>query len=439
MAELTPLVEPNINSTGIPINIQPTMIFSQAIEEGSVAPENFFIVSTKKEQDPDQAYESASITDIVPAEVEHRRIQLATTNDFTGYDFGTGTTPGELWRSEVKIIPDAPLKPNTNYAVIISDRNSLITVFDPQPGGSNSGSGELLAEGPYEGFSAEIYTVNIVSSGGKSTASYYWSRQSDGYTSPIINAAGKFTEIDRGLRIKFSDGTYDVSDSFSVNVRPEDRLNDLFSWSFGTALTNFEVPEDDESGDLINLPVNTPGSASNGQASQPAFYVEEVSPEFGSTMVRPARKGVVRLGPVIFSTNEETDDHNGWRFEFVDGVTAGNETISLIGSNRVEIQIEDEVSTAQEVVDAFNTSALAADFTAATSKPDKVVKDKTRNTMTRGAGVNQFIITFNKDINPATVDSNIRATTRDIYPSTPEEMLFYTTTVNGNTITLTFD
>ena len=440
MADLTPLVEPLIGSTGIPINVEPSALFSQAIDEGTAVPENFFLVCVQKEGvNQDEILQHASITDIVPAEIEHRRVELLTQDDYTGKDFGIGGSAGELWRSEVLIKPTVPLKPNTNYAVIVSDRVGLISVFDPQPAGLNSGTGALEAEGPYTELITDQYTITIVSSGGKSSATYFWSRSSDGHTSNVLTASAGFMEIDRGVKVKFLAGTYDVSDSFTVRVRPQDRLSSLFSWTFATALDNFNVPEDERSNDIVNLPVLNPVANGSGVAT-PAFYVDKIAPDFGKCHVTVANKATARVGGIVFSTKQETNQYNGWRIEYTSGGTAGSEAVTLVGSNKIEIQVESGVSTEQQVVDAFNAEvAVNVNFVASTSTGSALVTSGAKVNLTRGNNPNQYIITFNKDVDASSLDGNLRVTTQPLHPVGEELDIYYTRTVSANVVTLTLE
>ena len=440
MADLTPVVEPLIGSTGIPINVEPKALFSQAIEEGTAVPENFFLVCTQKEGvSQDEILQNASITDIVPASIEHRRVELLTDDTYTGNDFGTGASAGELWRSEVTIKPDYPLSPNTNYAVIISDRVGLINVFDPEPAGLNSGTGELVAEGPYDELITDTYTITIISSGGKNSATYFWSRSSDSFTSPALTASNGFMEIDRGLKVKFLDGTYDVSDSFTIRVRPEDRLTGIFSWSFATALENFDVPEDDRSNDIVDLPVNDPVGTPSTPTS-PDFYVESITPEFGECDIKTANKATARIGGAIFTTLQETSQYNGWRIEYTSGGTAGSEVVTVVGTNKIEIQVEDGVSTEQQVIDAFNAEVAVNTFlVASTTNGTATVVASSRANIIRGVNPNQYIITFNKDVEASSLDGNLRVTTQPLYPVGEEIDVYFTRTVNANVVTLTLE
>ena len=111
MANLTPVVEPIVNSTGNPITTFPKVLFEKAIDAGSVNESNFFIVSLRREgdQDQDQLLQvSNAIQDIMPATLEYRRVNLADLNTFTGKDYGA-VSAGELYRSEITLKPKQPL------------------------------------------------------------------------------------------------------------------------------------------------------------------------------------------------------------------------------------------------------------------------------------------------------------------------------------------
>ncbi len=70
-------------------------------------------------------------------------------------------------------------------------------------------------------------------------------------------------------------------------------------------------------------------------------------------------------GRIVIEANAPGEQFNGYTINIVGGGTAGAETVTYDTSTKtITIQIEENVSTAQTVVSAFNASAAAADFTA---------------------------------------------------------------------------
>lgn len=438
MANLTPIVEPVVNSTGNPITTFPKVMFEKAIDVGSVNESNFFIVSLRKEGEQDQnelLQVSNAISDIVPADLEYRKVNLADTDTFTGKDYGTTLSAGSLYRSEVTLKPKQPLRPNTNYAVIVSKNTSLITVFDAS---LVSGSLDTLkVAGVYTGLTADTYEVLVTIAGTKNEAYYTWKRLSDNHVSAPLQARGRFIEIDRGLKIKFDTADYTVGTKYSIKVKPADKLVDIFSWNFSTGLGSYKVPDDEKSGDVINLPVVNPNVPPVAPAA--TFKVVSIEPTLGASLVKIANKAIATLYGVIIQAKVETSAYNGWKFEFVGGGTAGSEVVTQPTADKILVEVAENLSSVQQVVDALNAHVgVSADFEAVTVTPTLTVKaGKTR--ITKGVSPNQVIITFNKNVDASTLEDNIRLMHSEVYPGGPEEELYFTTTVNNNIVTLTIE
>ena len=259
MANLTPLVDPANNVEGVPIGINVTALFEKAIDEGSISSSSCFLVETSKKEDGglDEylASPSNSINGIVNADVSSLRINLSDEDPFIGVDYGTDPNSGELYRTKVTIDPKQTLKPNTNYAAILSQEVSLVSVFDAEEGVGNTGSGIRQTKGVFSGLTADTYTITITEGGELNRVKYIWTRLSDGNISATINAANRFIEIDRGVQLKFEEGDYGLADTFTVRVVPSDFQVSIFAWVFSTGSGDFERPDDEDTGSLINIPV----------------------------------------------------------------------------------------------------------------------------------------------------------------------------------------
>lgn len=440
MANLTPVVDPIVNSTGNPITTFPKVLFEKAIDVGSVNESNFFIVSLRKEgeQDQDQLLHfSNAISDIFPADLEYRKVNLLDQDTFTAKDFG-GVNAGLLYRSEVLLKPKQPLRPNTNYAVIVSKNTSLITVFDPALiAGSND---TLKAAGVFTGLTSDTYEILVTTAGSKNEAYYTWKRLSDNYTSTPLQARGRFIEIDKGIKVKFDTANYLVGDKFSIKTQPADKLVDIYSWNFSTGTGSYKVPDDQKSGDLINLPIIN-GNTTTLPSVLPvnAFKVISVEPNLGASLVKLANQAIAMLAGVIIQSKLPTNAYNGWKFEFVGGGVAGAEVVTMPSPTAIQVQIENNVSTNLQIITAINASALVnANFEASTILPaSKALIGRTR--IAKGVLPNKIVITFSKNVNASTIDGNISIMHSEVYPSGPEEELYFTTAVTNNIVTLTIE
>lgn len=433
MSILVPIVTPINNALGIAVGFEPTAIFSQAIEAGTISISSCFIVEipTHNETDLDVFLANASFGDIVQSKVRSERINLLDEDIYSIPDYGNDIDSGEKYRTKIYIKPDNLLKPNTTYAALLSKDLSLLSVFDIDPNAGNSGTGSLSSKGLFLGLASDTYTITIASSGDKNTAKYMWSRVSDGFTSTMIEARGRLIEIDKGLQIEFEDGDYIIGDSFTVKAIVADRQVEIYSWTFATGSGDYQIPDDERSGDLLNLPV-IGGSSTSGEG----LFVTNISPANAESLVKIPRKANVAIQDTLFLTLLYTSLFNEYTIELLSGGIAGSETVTLTGSD-IQITIEDGVSTSTQIASAFNASALvninfeAVVLTIATQS----IQAKTK--FSKGIDATKITVTFNKDLNPSSITDNVKVTTRPVYPSGPEEELSFTTVVSGKQLTIT--
>jgi hypothetical protein len=437
MSNLIPIVTPANNTQGIAIGYIPTAIFEKSIEPGSILASTCFIVEipTHNQTNLDSYIANSSFGDIVQSTVTFERINLLNESIFTGTDDGGDLDSGEKYRTKIYIKPNSPLKPNTTYAALLSKDISLLSVFDSVVGGGNSGDGIITAQGPFKGTIADTYTITIASSGTKNNAKYIWTRASDSFSSVMIEARGRFVEIDRGLKIRFEDGSFTIGDSFAVSVIPQDKQADIFSWTFSSSSGFYQTPTDERSDDLLDIPVSG-GPVTSGDG----FYVTGINPVNASTMLKIPRKSSVSVGEVVFSTKEYTSAFNATTIAYTSGATAGSEVVSLLG-DAISIQIEAGVSTAQQVVTAFNSSLLVnPNFEATLLTTAGVLQIvQAPKKVSKGVDATVIQITFNKDIDALTVPGRVSLTSSPIYPSGPTEALNFSTAVVGKILTLTIE
>lgn len=434
MANLVPVVTPPNDALGVAVGIAPTVIFKQAIEPGAISSSSCFIVEipTHDKTNLDEYLSNSKLGNIVPALVSYERINLLDEDVYSSLDFGSDIDSGEQYRTKIYIKPNNLLKPNTTYAALLSKDISLLNVFDPEPNAGNSGDGALLAQGLFKGLVPDTYTITITSSGNKNTASYMWTRASDSFVSTAIEARDRFIEIDKGLKIKFDNGSYTIGDSFIVRVRPADKQQEIFSWNFSTGSGDYQDPDDENSGSLLNLPV-----IGGSQVAGESLFVTDIQPANADTLVKIPRKANVQVGDVLFVTQAYTSAFNNYTVEVVDGAVAGAEVVSVVGT-AIQISIEAGVSTAKQVVDAFNASALVnADFVASTEKESTAQSANAAKKFSTGIDATQIKITFNKDLDPATITDRIKIKSSQIYPTGKIEDLTFSTAVTGNVLTIT--
>jgi len=434
MSNLVPIVTPANNALGITIGFHPTAIFEQSMEAGTISAGSCFVVEISKHEasDLDAYISNATIQDILPAKVSLERINLLDEDLYTSLDFGNDIDSGEKYRTKIYIKPSNLLKPNTTYAAILSKDLSLLSVFDPEPNAGNSGTGELLSQGAYTGLTADTYTVTVVTTGEKNTAKYVWSRSSDGHTSVSLEARNRYIEIDNGLKLKFEDGSYVIGDSFVIEVIPADKQDEIYSWTFSTGSGDYQTPDDEKSGSILNLPVMGDTSVTGE-----GLFVTDVQPANGQSLVKIPRKANVTVGDVLFITKEYTSSFNEYTVEFLDGAVAGAEVVAITGTD-ISVTIQAGESTAQQIVDAFNASALVnVDFDSSTESATNKQTVQAKLPMSKGVNATAITFTFNKDLNPASITDKIKALVRSVYPAGSQEELSFSTNVSGNQLVIT--
>lgn len=434
MSELTPVVSPSINATGTSIGVDVTALFGRALEAGSITPTSCFLVEIKSDSQLENSVAASNmVKDIVPAKTSIKRIDLLTTAEVSTIDYGDTLSAGMLYRSKVVINPDQLLKPNTNYAVLLSKDISTITVFDPKVNVNNDGTGTIAAIGTYTGLISNTYTVLINKSGDKTSAEFSWIRLSDNYTSVAIKCSSKYLEIEKGLKIKFLDGNFVVGDSFTVKVIPADFQASVYGWNFSTGSGEIKTPEDNHSDDLINLPViNETGM----NVPIDPLKIVSIEPANAATCLLIPRKSDVGIGDLIILTKEYTSIYNGYSMQFVGGGTAGSETIALTGKV-FTITIEDGVTTAQHIIDAIAASAYNTTLVGTSSAPNTQQTIQPAKKFSQGQDNKPIKITFNKNIKDEGILDRIKIKTQAVFPATNPLELKYSYSISGKTITIT--
>jgi len=436
MSNLTPIVSPPNNGLGTSVGILPTAIFEKSMEKGSVNTSSCFLVEIERKDDQswDDILNSANfISNIVDADVSSQKINLADENEYTGVDYGNDIDSGEQYRTKIIIDPVNTLKPNTNYAGLLSKDLTPITVFDSEANGGNSGNGKIDIKGPHTSLIEDEYIITITHPGTANTAKYGWFRVSDSASSGVIEARGRYTEIGQELRIKFLDGSFVAGDSYTVKIIPADYQAEIFSWNFSTGSGEYQEPDDERSGSLIDLPVSGGSSASID-----SLQIVSIDPPNAATLVPIARKSGVTVGLIVYITKEYTSSYNSFTVEYLAGGTAGSETVDVIDTTKIQITIEDGVSTAQQVVDVFNADALGADIEASTESGTATQAIQEAKKFSEGVDANTITITFNKDLNASTVtDDRIKVLTRAIYPVGQSSSVPFTYQVSGKQLVIT--
>lgn len=244
---------------------------------------------------------SPGFTGIVPGTITFQKINNLSLASYTGFDYsGEGT----LWRTKAVFTPTDSLAPNIEYTVYLAgdedtsaDPETGIrerTVFDTQKG-TNTGDGEASFSGGYIGLvTSDTFNIEFTTAGTRGVARFKWWKTSDPdiLYSNIITDDGAIP-LEDGVEITFDNGTYEVGDSWSVNVKKGNIFYGNLIWSFTTG-----------SGSIQTVPASTATSIIGTAASSPitdSFEVSTVDP------VHRATNQPLTANEIVFTFNNDID------------------------------------------------------------------------------------------------------------------------------------
>ena len=216
---------------------------------------------------------------------------------------------------------------------------------------------------------------------------------------------------------------------------PEQKIGSLYSWEFATGIHNHAVPEDNQSSSSINLPVI--GGDTNVIASG-GFGVEKIVPDLADSRIPIGAYSALVLGSITLKTKTRTSAYNNIEVEIVGGATSGSETLNQV-NNLITIGIEEGVTTNQVVMDLINGSALSSDIEATSLLPLNTAILSEAKKFSQGADRNQIIITFNKNIDQSTVNSNTVKVIAEDLLDYEKKTLNFSHAVVDNILTITIE
>lgn len=423
---LIPVVYPDIDAQGIETNPVITALFNQELELGSL--EAYPVVLVKKESE----YLNNQIENI-PINFELKRIELTSLEESSSLDYGDGLAPGEEYRHQIVITPETPLAENSQYSVIIPKEVSLVTVFDAKAAVGNT-SPRINVKGTYRGLIQEEYSLKITTSGSQSRCYYEWERLSDGYTEAGIRGRKTYLELEKGVFVSFNDGDYVSGDSFTIKVRPQQKIGTMITWGFTTGAHDFAVPTDSQSDSVVNLPA----IGSETLIDNTSFGVEKITPDFADSRVPIGAYSMVAIGSIVIKTKEMTSSYNGKSITIIGGAVAGSETMTIL-DDIITIGIEEGVTLNQAVMDLINNSVLGEALEATSLLPNNPAILCIATPFSTGVERNKIVIQFNKEIDESTVNNQtISLFAEDLLEYTQRE-LTYSYLVSGKELIITIE
>jgi hypothetical protein len=287
-------VSPANNSTGVYLKAPIEVIFDQEIDPTSVV-----IVLEGPDGDrwsgPDMSYwedpnedpntsilTSPGYKGILAGTFTFSKIDTDG-NEVSTYDY---SGQGSLWRTKVTYTPDYPFGPLVNYKVYLygdeEDGDALEvgvsarTVFDAVKG-ANLGDGDAFFYGGYTGTISDKFIVQMIETGESGQVRFQWYKESDPSIVRQMESSRKRQLLTDGVYVYFR-GDHQIGDTFSSVVKPAERLQTSYYWSFTTGSGNIQVVPD------------TAGSTGIGLSSSltdAGFEVVEITPENRTTNLVP--------------------------------------------------------------------------------------------------------------------------------------------------------
>lgn len=278
MANPTITVSPDPDELGVPLGESVEVTFDTEIDMGSILAGNIVISGIIDQiwSGPDLiTYERLNVGNVAPyllsdptfmgpLEYDTTILRVDSNGDTVSIiDDGTGGTAGEMYYTKVILTPKQTLKPNVKYGVIISTNITKNTVFDTVYTLDPGSSGRAVFTGPYLGAAADQFVVQITGGTSYLDMTFDWWKTSDPLTITSVNTANKRSSyLSDGITVNFDTGTFLTGDQMTANVIAQDKLEDIYNWSFITGSGSIKTPSASTSAILTEIDLlNGIGSA----------------------------------------------------------------------------------------------------------------------------------------------------------------------------------
>lgn len=305
LTDVVDLIHPAVSGVNILTTDTAWVLFDREIDESTVSDGNFFVTGPENDfwtgpdtivyqpSDADEfdILESPGYAGLVQGTVSFARIDLTDSSvEISGIDT---VGSGHLYRTKAIFTPDEPFAPNTQYQIYLAGDNdptdstvagiSERTVFDPLASGTNTGSGDIEADGGYTGLNlTDVYHVNISTGGDVDNArfTFYRDRDPSSIFGPFKTRRGGVLLSD-GVTVSFNDGIYTSGDSWLVRVKASSTLSGLMTWPFTTDAGSILAIPSTTSTSVVGDTISSTSSTTSTSSS--TFSVSSTSPTDGAT------------------------------------------------------------------------------------------------------------------------------------------------------------
>lgn len=214
---------PEGNANGISLKQLISITFDEEIDVDSIISEKRFIVTSS-------AFKVASrgpgFEDFIPFVDDYLESEV-----FSGLIAGEITTKDSL---TFTFTPSEPLQPNTLYRVIVSNKVLSKTIGSIVSNPGNTSTGGIACKGPYRGDEEDdTWEIRITEAGVLGTATFIYTRSSNGLPSDPL-PTDRLVELEDGIAIKFTSGSFVVGDSWEFTTEKGTPLDNIYEFSFTT-------------------------------------------------------------------------------------------------------------------------------------------------------------------------------------------------------------
>ena len=202
-------------------------------------------------------------------------------------EFGEEVTPQKTYekaeelRHLIIVTPKTRLRENTEYQLFLAGANgdsnnaalSSRSVFDPKTSVTNIGFGSARTSGIYRGGLEDQIIISVIQGGSASNMKFDWwlnSNPTNVYT--VTSFYGKIELVDNVYIEFYGDDvtSFEVNDTFTINLRPVEFLEETYKVNFSTAVDTVVSPPDTVSTSPIGIVHNEtetiPGSTADAFA-----------------------------------------------------------------------------------------------------------------------------------------------------------------------------
>ena len=191
---------PDNAAVGIALESTISIVFDEEVDPDSIIGSGNLVVVTSASKVVEQG---PGLEDFNPLSED-----LLASESFSGFVDGTISTDDNL---TIVFTPDAPLKADRLYRVIISTKVVSNTIGAIAPVGAIVSTGGITPKGPYTDDINDTFTIEVSSTGTLGIATFTYHRASTGLTSEDI-PTDRLVTLDDGVKLAFTSGTFTAGD-----------------------------------------------------------------------------------------------------------------------------------------------------------------------------------------------------------------------------------